>query len=234
MKQEMDSLRQKVEELQRQLAKATKSEAVNGTVEPAPLNKKVEVLPQDPGESKRILDIIKEKDLENVKPPKKEKAPPKKEKAPPKKEKAPSRLLDVLREAEQERVTATATVTAPKKAAPKKKAAKKTAQKEKEVVIEEKEVVNLDVKVEKPANETSFFVEVEKPAPKAKAKNANDNVQVEVPKAENPWSTLSQSTLKRKTIKELADYLSERGVGTTHDDGTPLKKGDLVEAVLAL
>jgi hypothetical protein len=70
MKQEMDSLRQKVEELQKQLAKATKCEAVNGTVGPAPLNKKVEELPQDHGESKRILDIIKKRDLENVKPPK--------------------------------------------------------------------------------------------------------------------------------------------------------------------
>jgi hypothetical protein len=209
MKKELNYLRQQVEELQKQLAKATASEAVNGTVEPAPLHKKVEVLPQDPGESKRILDIIKEKDLENVKAPKREKA-------------SPSRLLDVLQEAEQE--------TAPKKASPKKKAATKTAQNEKVVEERKEEAVVLEVKVEKPVNETSFFVEVEKPAPKAKEENS----QVEAPKADNPWSTLSQSTLKRKTVKELAAYLSERGIETTHDDGTPLKKGDLVEAVLAL
>ena len=218
-------MRQQVEQLQKQLAETTKSEAINETMEHAPLNKKVEVLPQDPGESSRILDIIKKKDMENVKPLSKEKAPPKKEKTP-------SRLLDVLREAQEEKATA----TAPKKAAPKKKAAKKTARKEKEVVVEvkEEEATVLDAKIEKPANETSFFAEVEKTESKVKGKEANNNVQEAAPTVENPWSTLSQSTLKRKTIKELADYLSERGIETTHDDGTPLKKGDLVEAVLAL
>ena len=47
------------------------------------------------------------------------------------------------------------------------------------------------------------------------------------------WSTLSKSTLTRKTVKELQDYLGEKGVTTTDSDGKPLKKALLVDAVLS-
>ncbi|CAJ1940316.1 unnamed protein product [Cylindrotheca closterium] len=49
--------------------------------------------------------------------------------------------------------------------------------------------------------------------------------------AEDSWSTLSQSTLTRKTVKQLTDYLSTKGVDTTDEDGKPLKKALLVEAI---
>eukprot|EP00980_Cylindrotheca_fusiformis_P011913 scaffold2830_cov131-Cylindrotheca_fusiformis.AAC.34 len=52
-------------------------------------------------------------------------------------------------------------------------------------------------------------------------------------KAEN-WSSLSQSTLTRKTVKQLTDYLSTKGVPTTGEDGKPLKKALLVEAIQSL
>ena len=47
------------------------------------------------------------------------------------------------------------------------------------------------------------------------------------------WSTLSKSTLTRKTVKELQDYLGDKGVTTTDSDGKPLKKALLVDAVLS-
>lgn len=44
---------------------------------------------------------------------------------------------------------------------------------------------------------------------------------------------LSQSTLKRKTIKQLTGYLSGKGVEVNGEDGKPLKKENLVELVLS-
>jgi len=79
----------------------------------------------------------------------------------------------------------------------------------------------------------------------AKAKKAvKKSVKVAVKAAKKPakvavsttkdWSDLSQSTLARKTVKELKEYLEEKGISTTGEDGKPLKKALLVEAVLAL
>ena len=48
------------------------------------------------------------------------------------------------------------------------------------------------------------------------------------------WSTLSDSTLTRKTVKQLTEYLGTKGVATTGEDGKALKKAQLVEAVRAL
>jgi hypothetical protein len=289
MKKELEYLRQQTEELQKQLAKATKTENVNGQVETPTIEKKVEVMPQDPDQDKRILDIIKEKDMKNVKAPGK-KAPATIKKAPaPRKEKTPDRLLNVLREAkatttattmaapetetetttatapetapetatamaapetETETTTATApeTAPAPKKAAPKKAGApkakaaiKKTAKKEEVNVI----MAAQQPKVSKPINETAFFVSTvererksaEKPAPpKAVVVEVEKTLapKAEETKSDNPWSSLSESTLKRKTVKELTAYLSERGIETTNELGKPKSKQDLVKAVLTL
>lgn len=49
---------------------------------------------------------------------------------------------------------------------------------------------------------------------------------------DDSWSTLSRSTLSRKTVKQLTDYLSTKGVTTTDEDGNPLKKAVLVDAVV--
>jgi hypothetical protein len=258
MKKELEYLRQQTEELQKELAKARTMENVNGQVEIAPaIEKKVELMPQDPDEDKRFLDIIKAKDLENVKAPeKKAPAPEKKPPPAPKKEKAPDRLLDVLREAnsttatvmapaktETGTATATATTTAPapkkaapKKAAPKKKAAAKKTAKNDDVVVMAQPTLS------KPVNETSFFVSKvererkseEKPAPKAVVDVETPGPKAEETKADNPWSSLSESTLKRKTVKELTAYLSERGIESSNDQGKPKSKQDLVKAVLTL
>mmetsp|Transcript_103163 Transcript_103163/g.154624 ORF Transcript_103163/g.154624 Transcript_103163/m.154624 type:complete len:556 (-) Transcript_103163:577-2244(-) len=48
------------------------------------------------------------------------------------------------------------------------------------------------------------------------------------------WSAFSASTLQRKTIKELQEYLDAKGIITSAGDGKPLKKALLVEAVQAL
>jgi len=50
----------------------------------------------------------------------------------------------------------------------------------------------------------------------------------------NPWSILSDSTLKRKTVKDLTAYLTERGAKATDESGKPLKKAILVEGIKAL
>ncbi|KAL7574543.1 hypothetical protein ACA910_015898 [Epithemia clementina (nom. ined.)] len=47
------------------------------------------------------------------------------------------------------------------------------------------------------------------------------------------WSTLSESTLKRKTVKELSQYLESKGAPTIGSDGKALKKDDLVQTVLS-
>jgi len=50
----------------------------------------------------------------------------------------------------------------------------------------------------------------------------------------NPWGALSESTLKRKTVVQLSDYLQERGITVADDKGKKLKKADLIVAVLNL
>ena len=45
------------------------------------------------------------------------------------------------------------------------------------------------------------------------------------------WSGLSTSTLMRKRIQQLIDYLEAKGIATKNADGEDLKKSELVEAV---
>jgi chromosome segregation ATPase len=53
------------------------------------------------------------------------------------------------------------------------------------------------------------------------------------PVGTDDWSTLSKSTLTRKTVKELQDYLDGKGLTTIDSEGRPLKKALLVDAVLS-
>ena len=50
----------------------------------------------------------------------------------------------------------------------------------------------------------------------------------------NPWKTLSPSTLKRKTAKDLSVYLENRGAAAVGGDGKPLTKDELVALVQSL
>lgn len=80
----------------------------------------------------------------------------------------------------------------------------------------------------------AFFAEKEelpvaveaKPAPKKK-KATKKKAAPKKTISSNDWSGLSESTLKRKTVKALVDYLEAKGVKV--DDG--MKKADLVDAV---
>ncbi|CAB9515960.1 expressed unknown protein [Seminavis robusta] len=51
--------------------------------------------------------------------------------------------------------------------------------------------------------------------------------------AEPDWTSFAQSTLKRKTVKELTSYLETKGVEVTDENGKTLKKDSLVGLVLS-
>ncbi len=48
------------------------------------------------------------------------------------------------------------------------------------------------------------------------------------------WSTLAESTLKRKSVAQITDYLTGKGASVTHSDGKPMSKAELMEAVKGL
>merc|ERR1712071_505564 len=52
--------------------------------------------------------------------------------------------------------------------------------------------------------------------------------------ATTEWSNLSPSALRKKTVKELTEFLSEKGIATTDESGKTLLKKQLLEAVTAL
>lgn len=51
--------------------------------------------------------------------------------------------------------------------------------------------------------------------------------------AKRSWDKLSESTLKRKTVKQLTEYLAEKGVRCIDESGKTLKKDSLVSLVLS-
>jgi len=54
------------------------------------------------------------------------------------------------------------------------------------------------------------------------------------PAAKGDLTTLSKSALQRTTVKALVEFLDSKGVNTVGDDGKPLKKAALLEAVRSL
>jgi len=88
------------------------------------------------------------------------------------------------------------------------------------------------VRVVKKATKGEKKETTEKKAPAPKKKAAAKKTTAK--KKEVSWSSLSESTLSRKTIKQLSEYLTQMGVSTTGDDGKTLKKASLVEAVQSL
>lgn len=182
MQKELEELKQETIQL-KTLLKVTQQETPEPEAEEViQVEVAKEVIPQDPKENEKILDIIKGMDKENSSKKVKvvkgsvEKATPKK---------VAAKKVEVVKGAVE-------------KAAPKKVAAKK-------------------VKVVKGSVEKATAKRTG--ASKKKAAVSSD------------WSTLSDSALKRKTVKDLSAYLSEKGVEVTTADGKPRKKADLISEV---
>jgi len=171
------------------------------------------VMKSDPDEDGRILELLKALDEENK--VKKQKAAEELEKkreeeakfVAAEKKKAVSRKMTKGVEAAQ----AKAEVAKKKKAATKK--AKKASTKAKSVATKKTTATKKAV--------TKKTVTVTKRAPRATA-NVDD------------WASLADSTLKRKTVAQLTEYLSGKGVTATDSSGKSLKKAELLEAVKSL
>lgn len=48
------------------------------------------------------------------------------------------------------------------------------------------------------------------------------------------WSTLAESTLKRKSVAQLNEYLTGKGATVTHENGKPMTKSELLEMLQRL
>ena len=121
-----------------------------------------------------------------------------------------------------------------KKAAPAKKVATKKAPVKMEVVAEVEEPMAA------PVPKATDAEPMAAPAPKATGAKPKSKAKIEkvtevvAAKGDDSWSSLSASTLSRKTVKELTEYLNTKGVKTTGEDGKPLTKALLVDAIRAL
>mmetsp|Transcript_42113 Transcript_42113/g.101271 ORF Transcript_42113/g.101271 Transcript_42113/m.101271 type:complete len:587 (+) Transcript_42113:338-2098(+) len=136
------------------------------------------------------------------------------------------------------------TKAAPKKAAPKTAAPKKAAPKKavEEALKDELPSASASTTT---SPKTSTKTKSKKKVKKAKKSKTAVSEPVTAPApapapaapasggGTDDWSTLSKSTLTRKTVKELQEYLDTKGVTTTDSDGKPLKKALLVDAVLS-
>ncbi|KAL3925603.1 MAG: hypothetical protein SGILL_000297 [Bacillariaceae sp.] len=149
--------------------------------------------------------------------------------AAPKKKAATKKKIAVKKEATTANSVEKATTPA-KKAAPKASAKKATAKKAapKRTAAKKGSAVVNDVPP------TVFFADEATPPAPAPKKKAVAKKKTAAKAAAKDMSSLSKSTLARKTVKELSEYLETKGVSSTGGDGKPLKKADLVDAVLSL
>jgi len=213
---ENDQLRQTIEKLTMQLNPA--AAAVVGVE--APIVK--ERMPRDPDEDAKVLEILKEIDQMNAKKPaKKAAAEASKTKTPakaPAKSKKKAEVVDVsipydaaaklAYEASDKKMTyakfkakyeADAIDLVKSKRAPKSDSAEATVAEE---TIE---------KTVKKTTAAKKATPVKKVAPKKKeAAPAKKNTKKTSENDANPWGALSESTLKRKTIAQLTEYLETR------------------------
>lgn len=214
MKKQLETLQAETEALKRQLKEASFSGVNNGVVaEESKLSPPKMVQPVDPKVDERVLEIIKQQDEANaakaadaanvVVASKKKTTPKKKAAVAPKKKAAPPKKEPVVATLKDETVA--------------------VMEKEPVVVVETKEEED---ELEHVGTDDIFFanltapvvVEEDKPtktiaaskkaAPKKKTAAKNETTAPVT--SDNPWSSLSPSTLKRKTVKELSSYLSER------------------------
>jgi hypothetical protein len=206
---ENDQLRQTIEKLTMQLNPA--AAAVVGVE--APIVK--ERMPRDPDEDAKVLEILKEIDQMNAKKPAKKAA------AKASKTKTPAKEAEVVDvsipydaaaklayEASDKKMTyakfkakyeADAIDLVKSKRAPKSDSAEATVAEE---TIE---------KTVKKTTAAKKATPVKKVAPKKKeAAPAKKNTKKTSENDANPWGALSESTLKRKTIAQLTEYLETR------------------------
>jgi len=95
-----------------------------------------------------------------------------------------------------------------------KKAKGRKSKVEKPIIVEDVPIIVEDVPIIVEDEEKPFFA-----------------VKSPVETIVHPWSKLSQSTLNRKTVKELSSFLEERGAVYTDDKGKPFMKKVLVSTV---
>jgi hypothetical protein len=117
-----------------------------------------------------------------------------------------------------------------KKNSPKKSATKGAIKKQVEQKPEEKKAETKKTEAKKVETKKTEAEKSEMKKTETKKKEAADSV---VSGGSENWNSLSESTLKRKTVKELTSYLEEKGLTTTGGDGKTLKKADLVAVVLS-
>jgi len=242
MKQEINKLISQTTQLQSQISAVTKTSSVEQpkTAEKPP--RVVEVMPRDPEEDSRILEVLKEIDEENEK---KFGAAKKAEAATSASMAADVDRKEAAAEAEaklQAAIEALAAAEAEEKAA---KAALAAAEEQEKLAAEARAAVEVaEAAAAAEAAEKAKAVEAKKKKKKKKAPKkapAKKKVEAAVPSEEpvtsgdpHPWSKLTKSGLSRKTVKELSEFLSERGVTTTNESGKARAKKELLEEVTLL
>lgn len=91
---------------------------------------------------------------------------------------------------------------------------------------------------QKGATKTTTTISVKKQATKTTTKvSTNKSVVKKASRTYSSiddWALLADSTLKRKTVVQLTEYLTEKGVTATNESGNSLKKAELLEAVKSL
>jgi len=237
MRAELTRLATENSNLLSQLAEATaapkeKELKVAKAAAAAPAVKKappvITVMERDQDEDERFLELIKQVDEENKATATKKKAAAEKPqtkakskaKAQTSKAKSKSKATDKKKEE----------VVAEKKSEPKKskvKGADRVA-----AAVEELAPKATKKSAKKSASKKSSAKKSAKKAKKAAAAAAaaEEEPFFASPAAgiDNPWSSLSDSTLKRKTIAQLSEYLTERGAQVVDQNGKALPKALLV------
>jgi len=251
MQNKMRDLTKEVSVLKFQLNKVEeKNKLVSQTTQTKTVNEEVTqmLMERDPADVERVLELVKEIDEERrLAKLKVEQELEKKREAEAKK------LAESKRKQEEERAKAEAELA--KKVAEKEEAARKTLEAKKKAEKEESERMAKEVEAaqaeaevaakkskgteSKKASTTKKSTKTKKSSLKKKKKSTKNVVDVPAPPvattaSENEWASLADSTLKRKTIAQLIEYLTERGVPVTDDSGQSLKKADLLEAVKSM
>lgn len=202
-------------------------------------------LETDPDQDGRIIDLLKLMDEENAM---KQKRVPEelesKREAEAKFVASEKAKLDVAERAKSEAAEAES-VRAVKEAEEKKIASEAVAAATAAPIIESKEL-NKGTEVSNPK------AEVAKKASIKKATKGVTETQSDVPKKSttksstkktskaatssntDDWATLAESTLKRKSVAQLTEYLVGRGVSVTDSAGKSLNKAELLEVVKSL
>ena len=220
MAKEIASLQAEVVSLRSQLSKATGSVKKAAGKKAAAKSEIEEEFPtkftmeSDPDEDGRIVELLKLMDEDN-KSSKKAKSVAMEKKREEEARFVASEKMKAEKGAESAK-SKSSVATKKKKKSTKKKAQKKAV----------KKASTKKKAAKKKATKTISKVEVvSAPSPE----------KVVVVKA-NPddWKTLADSTLKRKTIAQLTDYLTGKGVVVTDDSGKTLKKAELLDAVRSL